>query len=105
MDVDLSEESAGESEDVLERLVSEGSGHLTVRRDGSHGVRQVHLHHKVVQDLNTHHTVVHRTLHTTTPTYKHTQDSNYYRIYSFTDLQHCGDGLFLTIPDKHFFIL
>jgi len=31
--------------------------------DGAHGVRQVHLHDQVVQDLHTHYTVLHRALH------------------------------------------
>ena len=62
MDIDLSEKSAGEGEDIIERFISEGTGHLSVLGKGAHGLCQVHLHDEVIQDLYPNHTVLHRTL-------------------------------------------
>ena len=58
-DVDLSEQGAGEGENVIERFVPEGAGHLAVLGQRPHGLCLVHLQHQLVQDLHSHHTVVH----------------------------------------------
>ena len=62
MDIDLLQEGTGEGEDVVERLVPEGAGHFAMFGERAHGLSQVHLHHKVVQNLHSNHTVFNRPL-------------------------------------------